>query len=261
LRINGKKNHNPFDSTINTSNDHNTITPIDILVVDKYSRLTLTKKVKKIIPLSPEDKIIFYLDPYTKNILLKVQQGEKVVDDWVLTRTKNNTKLYTDTDTHSNNGISLNDNKTGSGTKNNAGEGGGVGGGENNTLYSIPILLVDDEQDLLMTFDFLLRDEGYSNVKAFSESRDMLKHLLDTKNSALYKLAIIDIRMPDINGIQLYQILKTLNPTIKILFITAMDAADELTSIYTEVKNTDILRKPIEQNQFIKAVNDKVSAL
>ena len=59
----------------------------------------------------------------------------------------------------------------------------------------------------------------------------MLKHLLESKSSSPYKLAILDIRMPDINGIQLYQILKTLNPAIKIIFITALDAADELTSM------------------------------
>ena len=88
LRTNGKRSHNPSHSTTNISNNHNSITPIDILVVDKYSRLTLTKKIKKIIPLNPKDKIIVYQDPYTKNIVLKVQQGEKIVDDWIMTRSQ-----------------------------------------------------------------------------------------------------------------------------------------------------------------------------
>jgi CheY-like chemotaxis protein len=258
LRINGKKIHNPFSPITNTSNIHNSITPIDILVVDKYSRLTLTKKIKKIIPLNPEDKITFYQDPFTKNIVLKVQQGERVVDDWVLTRSKNNPRIGADAGNSSDNGSSsVPNNKTCLETKNNGEE---EGKGEN-TLYSIPILLVDDEDDLLKTFNIVLSYEGYSNVKTFSDSRDALRHLLNMKNPSIYKLAIIDIRMPYINGIQMYQILKALSPTIKIIFITAMDAADELTSIYTEVKPMDILRKPIEQSQFIKTVNDKVSNL
>jgi two-component system response regulator ChvI len=67
--------------------------------------------------------------------------------------------------------------------------------------------------------------------------------------------------MPDINGIQLYQMLKILDPSLKIIFMTALDAVDELTSIYSEIRSIDILRKPIEPDQFIKAVNDKVIGL
>jgi CheY-like chemotaxis protein len=134
-------------------------------------------------------------------------------------------------------------------------------GASENTLYNMCILLVDDEQDLLLTYGLILKSEGYRNVKAFSDPRNVLKHLLDFGNSSRYKLAIIDIRMPNINGIQLYKILKILNPSIRVIFITALDAADELTSNYAEVKTADILRKPIGQSQLIKAVNDKVSAL
>jgi two-component system, OmpR family, response regulator ChvI len=67
--------------------------------------------------------------------------------------------------------------------------------------------------------------------------------------------------MPDINGIQIYQILKILNPSIKIIFLTALDAASELTSLYSEVKFEDIIRKPIENDRFIEKVNDKVNRL
>jgi two-component system, OmpR family, response regulator ChvI len=89
----------------------------------------------------------------------------------------------------------------------------------------------------------------------------VLKHISDLKNSLYYKLAILDIRMPDINGIQIYQILKILNPSIKIIFLTALDAASELTSLYSEVKFEDIIRKPIENDRFIEKVNDKVNRL
>jgi two-component SAPR family response regulator len=64
--------------------------------------------------------------------------------------------------------------------------------------------------------------------------------------------------MRDINGIQLYQILRILNPSIKTIFLTALDAADELTSLMPEIKPADIMRKPIDKNTFIKTVNDKV---
>ncbi|HXT84812.1 MAG TPA: response regulator, partial [Verrucomicrobiae bacterium] len=76
-----------------------------------------------------------------------------------------------------------------------------------------------------------------------------------------YKLAITDIRIPQINGIQLYQILKILNPNIKIIFITSFDTVNDLTTIHPEIKSQDIIRKPVDGNHFIKTVNDKVRTI
>jgi two-component system response regulator ChvI len=117
---------------------------------------------------------------------------------------------------------------------------------------------VDDEEDLLSTFARILKVEGYSNVKAFSDSRKVLMHICEPKYSTHYRMAIIDIRMPDINGIKLYQILKVLNPRLKVLFITALDAVDELTSIYPDVRPTDIIKKPVSREQLVNSVNNRV---
>lgn len=80
-------------------------------------------------------------------------------------------------------------------------------------------MLIDDEPDLLLTFKSILSTEGY-NVETFSNSQEALKRFLEVKMnnnkrstttaSSYYDLIITDIRMPDLNGIQLYQILKTL---------------------------------------------------
>ena len=52
--------------------------------------------------------------------------------------------------------------------------------------------------------------------------------------------------MPYINGIQLYQVLKIINPSIKIMFMTALDVVNELSSICPDIKSEDILKKPID---------------
>jgi DNA-binding response OmpR family regulator len=41
-------------------------------------------------------------------------------------------------------------------------------------------------------------------------------------------MAILDIRMPGLNGLQLYYKLKAINRNIKILFVSALDAVPEL---------------------------------
>jgi DNA-binding NarL/FixJ family response regulator len=47
----------------------------------------------------------------------------------------------------------------------------------------------------------------------------------------------MDIRMPGINDVQLYQILKIMDSSIKVLFVLALDAADELMSIFPGIKS------------------------
>ena len=265
--------------------DDNSINLIDILEIDKYSRLTLTKKVKKLLSLNTDDKIIIYQKKRENNrknnnkkILLKIQRKNNIdsaaTNDHFqfingynfvsyydgINKDETNSVLEFDEDNVNN---SIKDNK--------------IQRKENEnqhlhqqhhhlfkneyTFYQTPIILIDDEPDLLLTFEYILKNEGYTNVKTFSDSKSLLKHLLDVDNLMYYKLAITDIRMPCINGIQLYQVLKILNPSIKIMFITSLDAANELSNIYSEVKSQDIIRKPVEGNQFVQMVNDKVKTI
>ena len=53
-------------------------------------------------------------------------------------------------------------------------------------------------------------------------------------------MAIIDIRMPELNGIQLCQILRMINKNIKVLFISALEAAGEILSMFPEIDSSDI---------------------
>ena len=46
-------------------------------------------------------------------------------------------------------------------------------------------------------------------------------------------------------GYNYIKYLKILNPFIKIIFVTALDAVNELSSMYSEIKPIDIMRKPI----------------
>lgn len=62
--------------------------------------------------------------------------------------------------------------------------------------------------------------------------------------------------MGEINGIQLYQILKIMHPNIKVLFVSALEAAGEIMTFFPGLRPSDFIRKPIEQEHFIKKVKD-----
>lgn len=113
------------------------------------------------------------------------------------------------------------------------------------------IMVVDDEPDVLLTYESFLSKAGF-NVGTFEEPYKALADF--TSNPRLYDLIILDIRMENLNGLQLYQCMKAINPTSKILFASALDAAKELTSILPDIQSQDIIKKPVDRENFIKTV-------
>ena len=68
-------------------------------------------------------------------------------------------------------------------------------------------------------------------------------------------LVVLDIRRKNLNGIQLHQQIKAIDPTIKIIFITALDILDELLSIVPGISKEQIMRKPVDNKEFTNTVS------
>ena len=121
--------------------------------------------------------------------------------------------------------------------------------------YSANIMIVDDEPDTVFTYKSLLSAEGY-NVQAFTDPQEALKHFVQLPDpSSYYQLVLLDIRMPRLNGLQLFYRIKAISPNTKIMFISALDIAEELTSILPDIKYDDIIKKPLKREYFISKIN------
>jgi DNA-binding response OmpR family regulator len=118
-------------------------------------------------------------------------------------------------------------------------------------------MLVDDEPDVLFAFKSILISEGY-NVDAFTDSFEAFKHFVKL-NRPYYDLVILDIRMSGINGIHLYQKLKRIDDDSRVIFVTALDAAEELVSILPDLNPSYITRKPLSTQNFINVVKKAVT--
>jgi two-component system response regulator ChvI len=129
--------------------------------------------------------------------------------------------------------------------------------------YSTNIMIVDDEPDTLFTYEWFLSDEGY-NVEGFTDLQEALKRFVQlsgafSSSSSYYKLVLLDIRMPRLNGLQLFNTIKTLSPDTKIMFCSALDVAEELVSILPDIEHDCIIRKPVERQYFISKINSALN--
>ena len=113
------------------------------------------------------------------------------------------------------------------------------------------IILVDDEQDILFTYKFFLENDY--DVTSFTDPVFALNYIRNISNFNDL-LIILDIRMKNLNGFQLYQQIKSIDPTIKILFVTALDILDEFSTIVPGISKEQIMRKPVDKKLFTNTV-------
>ncbi len=113
------------------------------------------------------------------------------------------------------------------------------------------VILVDDEQDILFTYKVFLETDY--DVTSFADPVFALNYIRNISNFN-HLLIILDIRMKNLNGIQLYQQIKAIDPTIKVLFVTALDILDEFSTIIPGISTEQIMRKPVDKNLFTTTV-------
>lgn len=111
------------------------------------------------------------------------------------------------------------------------------------------ILLVEDEKDLVDLFMEALEVEGFE-VCGFAESIEAYEHV--KKNPEKYGLVISDYRMPNLNGNDLCNKLVTLNPTLKIIIMSAYDNVE-----YNP--NFTFISKPILLTKLLQLVREHLT--
>ena len=112
------------------------------------------------------------------------------------------------------------------------------------------ILLVDDEPDVIFTFKKGLEAHGFV-VDAF---KDPVLALSNFKPRT-YDLLLLDVKMPQMNGFELYEKIKKLDSEIKACFITANEVYYESLKEIFPTMDLDCYVKPIQIEELVKHVN------
>ena len=130
--------------------------------------------------------------------------------------------------------------------------------GVTKSSHSQRILVVDDEQDIVFTLKTILTEAGFT-VDAFTNPSVAFEMFRPEK----YELIILDIRMPGLNGFELYMKLLEQDNSIKVLFLTAVNEF----SMYAKFKNSVspmsgkryYLQKPVDLTKLLQRVDDMLS--
>jgi DNA-binding response OmpR family regulator len=118
------------------------------------------------------------------------------------------------------------------------------------------ILIVDDEPDIASLMKMILEYDGsYNNVKTF---HDPVLALSDFK-ADLYDLVIVDLTMPSIDGLDLYQEMRKIDNKVKFCFLTGKESCcDEAAEAYHSLNGGMFIKKPISVRDLLKEVNKRL---
>jgi DNA-binding response OmpR family regulator len=113
------------------------------------------------------------------------------------------------------------------------------------------IMFVDDEKDILSTVKRGLESNNAFKVDTFPSGESALQ-TFENHPENYYDIVITDIRMPKMNGFELYRRIKEKNPSMKIAFITAFEInKEEFNKVMPSVNVIDFISKPLSISNLI----------
>ena len=109
------------------------------------------------------------------------------------------------------------------------------------------VFLIDDDKNILTSVSMLLETEGYK-VRTFSDGESGLKAILENNPD----IAVVDIKMPRLDGIELLKKLRRTSD-IPVIFLTSKDTEiDELLGL--KIGADDYITKPFSQKILIERI-------
>jgi two-component system response regulator ChvI len=121
---------------------------------------------------------------------------------------------------------------------------------QKNSSSNNKILLVDDEPDIIFTFKTGLEANGFV-VDAFEDPVLALSNF----KPGMYDLLLLDVKMPQINGFELYEKMRKIDGEVKACFITAHEVYYESLREIFPTMDLDCYVKPIQIEDLVKHIN------
>ncbi|HYA78581.1 MAG TPA: response regulator [Verrucomicrobiae bacterium] len=114
------------------------------------------------------------------------------------------------------------------------------------------ILVVDDDENIRNTMKTILEDEGYIVDLAATGSEAIQK----TKQTA-YNIALLDIRLPDIEGVELLKMIKDTVPRTRKIMVTGYPSMQNAISALNKSADAYLI-KPIDIENFLNIIKEQL---
>ena len=116
------------------------------------------------------------------------------------------------------------------------------------------VLLVDDEPDLNLAVKIVLEENGFQ-VDTFTDPLLSLENF--RKEAGMYDLLMLDIKMPNMSGFELYKQIKKIDDKVKVCFLTAgeMDYEQFRKELFPALDKNCYIQKPIDTEMLIRRLN------
>jgi DNA-binding NtrC family response regulator len=123
-----------------------------------------------------------------------------------------------------------------------------------NTAMDKPILVVDDEPEILVAVDTTLRMAGFANIITINDARDVIRHM----EREIPCLILLDLNMPHINGGRLLKIIRKTWPRIPVIVLTGTIEVDTAVQCM-KIGALDYVVKPVEEDRLVAAVKQALA--
>jgi DNA-binding NtrC family response regulator len=114
------------------------------------------------------------------------------------------------------------------------------------------ILIIDDDENIRKVLTTILEDEGY-NVESVNTARKAI----DRTRRKFYNLALIDIRLPDMEGIELLTRIKNTTPKIRKIIITGYPTLQNAVEAVNRGADAYIL-KPFDMEKVLAEIKEQL---
>ena len=119
------------------------------------------------------------------------------------------------------------------------------------------IMVVDDEPDLISILEVVLEENGFE-VDTYDDSIIALK----SYRAGVYDLLILDIKMPKMDGFELYDEIKKIDNKIKVCFLTASEMyyKNSRREKYCSLDKDLFIQKPIANEDLVEEINKMLNS-
>jgi DNA-binding NtrC family response regulator len=114
------------------------------------------------------------------------------------------------------------------------------------------ILIIDDDENIRKVLQAILEDEGYK-----VETAETAKKGIEQSEKAFYNLALIDVRLPDMEGIELLSKLRGTKPKMRKIIVTGYPTLQNAVSAVNKGADAYVV-KPFEVEKILQTIREQL---